>query len=402
MRTTVKEDARSNGENRLDIESILTAKSLSPNDAGNITCIGTNEAGVNSSTTYLRVIDQPYIRMSPSCPHGSPQQGPLVQVNEGEDMELSVVIEAYPASLSTLGHPNVPQRLHAGPEVHQIQQQVPCCYLLKRINAQEQGQYTLPRQEPMTHASITFQVQMYQRPVAVVRWENIPTPHCTSFGYPAPRILWYQVFLGLDPGEISPWRCNENTTGMQLPVSLLAPTVEVQREYGAVEVESVLTVGPSTRRMTVECVAFNLVGVSSDTLAMEVSDKLFTTTLAGSAGILAVLLALLVFLLYKYKQVIDICTPVQAAVQREVGVSQDKLKLGKILGAGAFGKVVEATAYGLGEEDNVMRVLSAHADEREVSELSELKILSHWPAQNIVTFWDLYSWRTGAGDHRVL
>ena len=56
QRTTVKEDARSNGENRLDIESILTAKSLSPNDAGNITCIGTNEAGVNSSTTYLRVI----------------------------------------------------------------------------------------------------------------------------------------------------------------------------------------------------------------------------------------------------------------------------------------------------------------------------------------------------------
>lgn len=29
---------------------------------------------------------------------------------------------------------------------------------------------------------------------------------------------------------------------------------------------------------------------------------------------------------------------------------------GKILGAGAFGKVVEATAYGLGKDDNVMRV----------------------------------------------
>lgn len=26
------------------------------------------------------------------------------------------------------------------------------------------------------------------------------------------------------------------------------------------------------------------------------------------------------------------------------------------MGAGAFGKVVEATAYGLGKEDNVMRV----------------------------------------------
>lgn len=63
-----------------------------------------------------------------------------------------------------------------------------------------------------------------------------------------------------------------------MAVPLQAPTVEVQREeYGAVEVESVLTVGPSTRRMTVECVAFNLVGVSSDTFTMEVSGECFTT-----------------------------------------------------------------------------------------------------------------------------
>lgn len=59
-----------------------------------------------------------------------------------------------------------------------------------------------------------------------------------------------------------------------MAIPLQAPTVEVQREeYGAVEVESVLTVGPSNRRMTVECVAFNLVGISSDTFAMEVSGQ---------------------------------------------------------------------------------------------------------------------------------
>lgn len=59
-----------------------------------------------------------------------------------------------------------------------------------------------------------------------------------------------------------------------MAIPLQAPTVEVQREeYGAVEVESVLTVGLSNRRMTVECVAFNLVGVSSDTFTMEVSGE---------------------------------------------------------------------------------------------------------------------------------
>lgn len=59
-----------------------------------------------------------------------------------------------------------------------------------------------------------------------------------------------------------------------MAIPLQAPTVEVQRgEYGAVEVESVLTVGLSNRRMTVECVAYNLVGISSDTFTVEVSGE---------------------------------------------------------------------------------------------------------------------------------
>ena len=124
----------------------------------------------------------------------------------------------------------------------------PCRYhatlLLKRMKAQEQGQYTFHARSNMANASITFQVQMYrkwnskhklqqhsfvmirdiskrkvswdnlfwhyinkidltwiyltERPVAVVRWENVTTLTCTSFGYPAPRIKWYQCF-GIRP-----------------------------------------------------------------------------------------------------------------------------------------------------------------------------------------------------------
>lgn len=63
-----------------------------------------------------------------------------------------------------------------------------------------------------------------------------------------------------------------------MAIPLQAPTVEVQREeYGIVEVESVLNVGLANQRMTVECVAFNLVGVSSDTFTMEVSGECRTT-----------------------------------------------------------------------------------------------------------------------------
>ncbi|CAL8263962.1 unnamed protein product [Lota lota] len=395
MRTTIKEDARSNGENRLDIESILTANSLGPDDTGNITCIGTNEAGVNSSTTYLRVIDQPYIRLSPQLSPRLAHKGLSVQVNEGEDLELSVLVEAYPRiSEHHWVTPTSPNASTQDQKFTRYNNRYHATLLLKRINAQEQGQYTFHAKSHMTNASITFHVQMYQRPVAVVRWENITTLTCTSFGYPAPRIIWYQCF-GIRP------RCNENTTGMQLPVPLQAPTVEVHREYGTVEVESVLTVGLSNRRMTVECVAFNLVGVSSDTLAMEVSGEDRQDRMSVSyyfpCGHYRCIIRLTLSPSYFQKPRYEIrwkiieardgnnytfIDPTQLPYNEKWEFPRDKLKLGKILGAGAFGKVVEATAYGLGEEDNVMRVAvkmlkaSAHSDEREAL-MSELKILSH-------------------------
>uniref|UniRef100_A0A673XEZ2 receptor protein-tyrosine kinase n=1 Tax=Salmo trutta TaxID=8032 RepID=A0A673XEZ2_SALTR len=230
-------------------------------------------------------------------------------------------------------------------------------------------------------------------PVAVVRWENITTLTCTSFGYPAPIILWYQC-SGIRT------TCNENTTGLQMPAPLLAQTVEVRREeYGAVEIQSVLTVEPSSHRMTVECVAFNLVGVGKDTFAMEVSSKSQSTVIHGYPQAYCLILSSYSFFLCHHSQkpryeirwkIIQasegnnytFIDPTQMPYNEKWEFPRDKLKLGKILGAGAFGKVVEATAYGLGEDDNAMRVAvkmlkaRAHSDEREAL-MSELKILSH-------------------------
>uniref|UniRef100_A0A672YWW4 receptor protein-tyrosine kinase n=1 Tax=Sphaeramia orbicularis TaxID=375764 RepID=A0A672YWW4_9TELE len=391
---TIEERVRSSGENRLDIESILTISAVDPTDTGNISCVGTNEAGVNSSTTYLLVVDKPYIRLIPQLSPKLAHKGLSVEVNEGEDLELSVVIEAYPHITEHRWYtPTSPNPSTQDHNFIRYNNRYLASLQLKRMNAQEQGQYTFYAKSDLANETITFEVQMYQRPVAVVRWENITTLTCTSFGYPAPRIIWYQCF-GIRQ------TCKENNTGMQMAIPLQAATVEVQREeYGAVEVESVLTVGPSSRRMTVECVAFNLVGISSDTFAMEVSDKLFSSTLMGAAGVLAILLVLLVFLFYKYKQkpryeirwkIIEardgnnytFIDPTQLPYNEKWEFPRDKLRLGKILGAGAFGKVVEATAYGLRKEDTVMRVavkmlkVSAHSDEREAL-MSELKILSH-------------------------
>lgn len=195
-------------------------------------------------------------------------------------------------------------------------------------------------------------------------------------GWQNAGLLWWKGFTTLATLQPSVWivnmslccRCNGHEAGLQMAIPLQAPTVEVQRgEYGAVEVESVLTVGLSNRRMTVECVAYNLVGISSDTFTVEVSgecgthfgdvmlnstvfwseskknirphflwffsfnwaDKLFTSTLTGAASVLAFLIMLLGFLLYKYKQVGCITKAVSQSALRKKNKQKKPLNLSK-------------------------------------------------------------------------
>uniref|UniRef100_A0A9J7X5N2 receptor protein-tyrosine kinase n=1 Tax=Cyprinus carpio carpio TaxID=630221 RepID=A0A9J7X5N2_CYPCA len=391
-RTLPRAEEKSTMEgDRLAIESILIIPAVQLSDSGNITCTGQNEAGANSSTTQLLVVDEPYIRLSPKLSSKLTHRGLSIEVNEGEDVDLRVLIEAYPPLIS---HQWVTPTSHNAslPEnrFYNYNDRYEALMFLKRLNFQETGHYTLYVNNSMKNASITFDIKMYTKPVAMVRWENVTTLSCRSYGYPAPSILWYQC-TGIRT------TCPENSTGLQ-PIQ--TQTLAFHKDpYGSVGVESVLTVGPSNQRMTVVCVAFNLVGQGTDTFAMDVSDQLFTSAMCGSIVAMVVLALLLIFMIYKYKQkpryeirwkIIEATNgnnytfidPTQLPYNEKWEFPRDKLKLGKTLGAGAFGKVVEATAYGLGKEDNVTRVAvkmlkaSAHPDEREAL-MSELKILSH-------------------------
>ncbi|XP_042626515.1 macrophage colony-stimulating factor 1 receptor [Cyprinus carpio] len=376
---------------RLAIESILTIPAVQLSDSGNITCTGQNEAGANSSTTHLLVVDEPYIRLIPKLSSELTHRGLSIEVNEGNDVDLRVLIEAYPPLIShqwetpTSHNAPLPQN-----RFYNYNDRYEALLFLKRLNFQETGRYTLHVKSSIKNASITFDIKMYTKPVATVRWENVTTLSCRSYGYSAPSILWYQC-TGIRT------TCPENSTGLQ-PIQ--TQTLALQKNpYGSVGVESVLTVGPSNQRMTVVCVAFNLVGQGRDTFAMDVSDQLFTSAMCGATVAIVVLALLLIFMIYKYRQkpryeirwkIIEATNgndytfidPTKLPYNEKWEFPRDKLKLGKTLGAGAFGKVVEARAYGLGKEDNVTRVAvkmlkaSAHPDEREAL-MSELKILSH-------------------------
>ncbi|KAF5897586.1 macrophage colony-stimulating factor 1 receptor, partial [Clarias magur] len=80
----------------LKMQSTLILPAVTMSDSGNITCIGANEAGVNSSTTHLLVIDKPYIRLTPKLSPHLIHEGLSINISEAENVELRVGIEAYP------------------------------------------------------------------------------------------------------------------------------------------------------------------------------------------------------------------------------------------------------------------------------------------------------------------
>ncbi|XP_072923164.1 macrophage colony-stimulating factor 1 receptor-like [Hemitrygon akajei] len=129
------------------------------------------------------------------------------------------------------------------------------------------------------------------------------------------------------------------------------------------------------------------------------ANLLFSWVLWVSVSLLVLLIFIVAFLFYKYKQkpkyevrwkIIEAVNgndysfidPTQLPYNEKWEFPREKLRLGKVLGAGAFGKVVEATAFGLGQKHEATKVAvkmlkpSAHSTEREAL-ISELKILSH-------------------------
>ncbi|KAJ7996417.1 hypothetical protein DPEC_G00236860 [Dallia pectoralis] len=391
-------------QNKLvQITSTVTIPAVAMSHTGNFTCTAMNEAGANSSTAYLQVVDKPYIRLKSHLSSNLYQNGSLVEVNEGENLEITIHVEAYPQIKKHWWDLPVTHNMstHQNTWVVQDSYRYKSSLLIHRVRSEDRGQYTLYTGNTGLNRSITFNVQVYQKPSAMVIRTNATTLTCTSAGYPAPTLLWYQC-----PGIEN--TCVGNNDAIKVQPLFNWTVDEHVEELGPKEVTSELALSPSSWEFTVECVSFNLVGEKRDVFKSYVPAAttkpqiatLFTPTFIGATSIAAVLLLLLVIVLYKYKQkpkyevrwkIIEtndgnnytFIDPAQLPYNKKWEFPRDKLKLGQILGAGAFGKVVEATAYGLGADENkTMRVAvkmlkpRAHSEEKEAL-MSELKILSH-------------------------
>uniref|UniRef100_A0A1A7XJR8 receptor protein-tyrosine kinase n=1 Tax=Iconisemion striatum TaxID=60296 RepID=A0A1A7XJR8_9TELE len=371
--------------------SLLIA-AVKKSDSGTYRCHALNEKGSSDATLHLDVRSQGFIKML-----GSP--GPVqADVKEGESFSLKVEFDAYPPPhflswsydnkrlLNTTEHVITVQH-HKYRYISELR--------LVRVLGSEGGIYEFSANHEDASVAHLFHVYVNSKPV-IVAHEGPVDGHvrCIAAGYPVPKISWYFC-------ELPQTRCS------LLPNATQWETTEVttlsESAFGRSEVESRLNVSKEHAQFhTLECVAstegeeaYTLFSISERI----VPHKLFTPLLTGMLATGAFLVLFLVVLLYKYMQkpkfqiqwkVIESINgnnyiyidPLQLPYDIKWEFPRQKLRFGKTLGSGAFGKVVRATAYGLCSVDTVTTVAvkmlkpNAHSTEKEAL-MSELKVLSY-------------------------
>uniref|UniRef100_A0A7N8Y5R9 receptor protein-tyrosine kinase n=1 Tax=Mastacembelus armatus TaxID=205130 RepID=A0A7N8Y5R9_9TELE len=316
-------------------------------------------------------------------------------VKEGESLSLRVEFESYPAprflSWSYYGK----RLLNTTEHVITIHHHKYSELRLVRVLGTEGGIYKFSASHEDASVNHSFYVYVSSKPVIIAQEGPVDGQvRCIAAGHPVPKISWYFC-------ELPHTRCSHLPNATQWETAEVAMVTE--SAFGKSEVESRLNVSKEhTHYHTLECVA-SMEGEEAYTLfsisERVVPHKLFTPLLTGMVATGILLSLVLVVLLYKYMQkpkfqiqwkVIEsihdnsyiYIDPTQLPYDSKWEFSRQKLRFGKTLGSGAFGKVVRATAYGLCSADTVTTVAvkmlksNAHSSEKEAL-MSELKVLSY-------------------------
>lgn len=368
----------------------LRITDVKPQDAGRYQCEAENEMGVSSQSIWLDVYDKGFMTLAP-------QKNRTFHLRSGESLSLKVEMEAYPKprsfSWSFRGHGlrNTTDHIITTYSHHY---RVVSELRLVRLKIAESGVYTFRATNGHATVNESFTVFVISKPEIVSHTGPVDGQvRCVAEGSPAPQITWFYC-------EESYVRCSQQVNATQeeqnvITVTLFSPL------FGMTEVESRVNISRG-RFSTLECVAtvegeqaYMLFSISERTIP----HSLFTPLLVGTVSAAAVLCLVLIALLYMYQQkpkyqiqwkVIEgihgnnyvYIDPAQLPYDHQWEFPRNNLRFGKTLGSGAFGKVVEATAYGLSKADTVMTVAvkmlksSAHSTEKEAL-MSELKVLSY-------------------------
>ncbi|XP_054544350.1 mast/stem cell growth factor receptor Kit isoform X2 [Talpa occidentalis] len=389
-KTQVKSNSRHHGDFDFQRKERLTISSARVNDSGVFMCYANNTFGSANVTTTLEVVDKGFINIFP-------MMNTTIFVNDGENVDLIVEYDAYPKPerqlwiymnrTSTDKWEDYPKsendsNIRYVSELH-----------LTRLKGSEGGTYTFLASNSDVNSSVTFNVYVNTKPVILTRDRLVNGMlQCVAEGFPEPTIDWYFC-----PGTEQ--RCSVPVG--QVDVHIQNSSVS---QFGKLVVQSSISDSAFKHNGTVECRAHNDVGESSAFFNFAFKEQLqphtlFTPLLIGFVIAAGMMCIIVMILTYKYLQkpmyevqwkVVEeingnnyvYIDPMQLPYDHKWEFPRNRLSFGKTLGAGAFGKVVEATAYGLIKSDAAMTVAvkmlkpSAHLTEREAL-MSELKVLSY-------------------------
>lgn len=330
-----------------------------------------------------------------------------------ENVELRVQIEAYPTPQV---HWSKDGRAIKGDKIITTRQEHEIRYVsiltLVRVRKEQTGLYTIRVSNGDDAKEITFDLEVrVPSHITDLTDHHLPGMRhlvtCVAEGVPTPKIQWYSCDSML--------KCN-NQSAIWHPLVPEAEVLSIQTNVNmndtlkTNQVRSRLTFH-KPQQVTVRCESSN-----QDGLVDRRDVKLVSSTLFSQVAVLAAVLALVVIIImciiiliavwrkkpryeirwkviesvsqdgHEYIYVDPIHLPYDLAWE----MSRDNLVLGRTLGSGAFGRVVEATAYGLTHTQSstkvAVKMLKSTARRSETQALmSELKIMSHLgPHLNIV------------------
>ncbi|KAK3542303.1 hypothetical protein QTP86_021959, partial [Hemibagrus guttatus] len=370
--------------------AILQIEAVTSQDSGSYRCEAENSRGISNETIWVDVFSKGFINLT----HVDNRTW---RVREGESLSLRVDMEAYPKphifswsydkkNLTNTTDHVITTHSHA----HSYHSQLK----LVRLKVSESGVYTFLASNGDASVHLTFEVHVLSKPAIVSHEGPVDGQvRCVAEGYPPPQITWYYC-------DQPHARCSNLLNATQEEEDVVTVTM-TNPPFGKGAVESRLNI-TKNNYPTLECVAsaegeivYTLFSISE----RSVPHELFTPLLIGFIAAAAILCLILFVLAYKYMQkpkyqiqwkVIEgihgnnyvYIDPTQLPYDHQWEFPRDRLRFGKTLGSGAFGKVVEATAYGMSKADTVMTVAvkmlkpSAHATEKEAL-MSELKVLSY-------------------------
>lgn len=287
-----------------------------------------------------------------------------------------------------------------------------CVLNLIRVKAEDFGNYSIEVWNEDAKADFTFTLSV-NVPARIVDLKDYleatghQTVTCVTEGSPMPEISWYTC-QNLK-------RCNSNEE-MWSPLRVNASGIWVKRRVLEVQpnqiyrVQSVVTQESGGDINAMRCSTSNGIGKANREIKLVnngLHSQLVTVATILVFLVIIIISLVLVMVVWRKKPRYEIrwkviesissdgheyiyVDPTQLPYDSNWEFPRNQLSLGRTLGSGAFGRVVEATAHSLGHSDSITKVAvkmlktTARTSEKQAL-MSELKIMTHLgPHLNIV------------------